>query len=384
MVNIRLIMKGMLVGHDLADFLVDEVGEGVGGHGAEVAGALTADGDGVVVDFFFAEDEHEGVFAEFGVADFAADFFGAFVDGAAEVEVFELCEHVVSVVDVFFADGEDDELFWGEPEGEFAAGVFDEDSAEAFHGAEGSAVDHDGAVFLVVAADVFEFEAFGEVVVDLDGAELPTAADGVFDHEVEFGAVEGGFAVFDFGGEIFFFAGFDDGGFGFGPVFVGADVFGFVVGVAEGYLGFEFVEAEGFEYYLDDFHHFDEFIFDLVGATEDVGIVLGEGADAGEAVEFAALFVAIDGAEFGDAKGKVFVGVGLVFEDHAVVGAVHGFEEVLFAFFGGGDGAERVGAVVVPVAGGDVELFATDVRGHDLLVAVAFLDFGEEGLKAKA
>ncbi len=43
---------------------------------------------------------------------------------------------------------------------------------------------------------------------------LLSAADGVTHHEVELGAVEGGFAQFGGGGEAFFGGGFDDGAFG--------------------------------------------------------------------------------------------------------------------------------------------------------------------------
>lgn len=39
-------------------------------------------------------------------------------------------------------------------------------------------MDHDRSMGLVVSAGVFEFEAFGEVVVELDGTELPMSADG--------------------------------------------------------------------------------------------------------------------------------------------------------------------------------------------------------------
>ena len=79
-------------------------------------------------------------------------------------------------------------------------------------------------MLLVVLAGVFELEAFGEVIVHLNRTQLPTAADGVFHHEVELRAVESGFAIFDAGVESLLFAGFDDGLFGAFPVVFRTDV----------------------------------------------------------------------------------------------------------------------------------------------------------------
>jgi hypothetical protein len=62
---------------------------------------------------------------------------------------------------------------------------------------------------------------------------------------------------------------------------------------------------------------------DLFLGAEEVGVVLGEAADAGHAVELAGLFPAIDGAELGEAHGQVAVGVRLRGEDLDVVRAVH-------------------------------------------------------------
>ena len=56
---------------------------------------------------------------------------------------------------------------------------------KALHRTEGRAVDHHRAVRLVVGADVFQFEAVGQVVVPpVYGAQLPEQY-GIFDHKVE-------------------------------------------------------------------------------------------------------------------------------------------------------------------------------------------------------
>ena len=70
-----------------------------------------------------------------------------------------------------------------------------------------------------------------------------------------------------------------------------------------------------------------DFGSDLFLGAEEVGVVLGEAADAGHAVEFAGLFPAVDGAELGEAHGEVAVGVRLRGEDLDVVRAVHRLEQ---------------------------------------------------------
>ena len=94
-------------------------------------------------------------------------------------------------------------------------------------------MNHHGAVLLVVGSGVFELEAFGKVVVDLNCSELPAAAYCVLDHEVELRAVEGCLTEFGAGFQSFFGASFDDGLLGKVPVLVGTDVFFLVLGVAK-------------------------------------------------------------------------------------------------------------------------------------------------------
>ena len=135
-----------------------------------------------------------------------------------------------------------------------SGGVLDEHGGETLHGAEGCTVDHHRGLLGVVFSGVFELEAHREVVVHLDGAQLPAASDGVLDHEVELGTVEGCLAIFYLGIEAFLLAGIDDGLLCFSPYFVATDVLLVVVRIAEGDLGFEVVEIEGGEDGLDDVH----------------------------------------------------------------------------------------------------------------------------------
>ncbi len=88
------------------------------------------------------------------------------------------------------------------------------------------------------------------------------------------------------------------------------------------------LEADRLEHELHQVERVLEFVFDLLGRAEEVGVVLREAADAEHAVEFARLLVAVNGAELGQTDRQVAVAprLGLVHLD--VVRAVHGLEQV--------------------------------------------------------
>ena len=55
-------------------------------------------------------------------------------------------------------------------------------------------MNHDRAVDFPIVPLVFETETFGQVVIDLDGAQLPFPPNDVFDDEIDFWTVESGLA----------------------------------------------------------------------------------------------------------------------------------------------------------------------------------------------
>ena len=99
-----------------------------------------------------------------------------------------------AVVYKFIADWQQGILLGHQPEGEFTRRVFDQNTDETLHRPERCAVNHHRAVGFVVGTYVFQFKTFGQVVVHLNGTQLPLAANGVAHHEVQFGAVERSFA----------------------------------------------------------------------------------------------------------------------------------------------------------------------------------------------
>ena len=72
-----------------------------------------------------------------------------------------------------------------------------DDADEPLDGAQHHTVDHDGAVLLAVCAGVFQLEPLGHLHIQLDGAALPGASQGVGQMEVQLGAVEGAVALVD-------------------------------------------------------------------------------------------------------------------------------------------------------------------------------------------
>ena len=122
----------------------------------------------------------------------------------------------------------------------------------------------------------------------MDSGELPRAADGVDELDVDFGAVEGGFAGDGFVGDIEALHGFGESGGGAMPVFGLAGVIFGMRGVPIGEFDFEFVEAEIFHDGESEIDAGFDFGFDLRRGAENVGVVLGEATDAKKAVEDAA------------------------------------------------------------------------------------------------
>ena len=198
----------------------------------------------------------------------------------------KLLGHSTCIVVVLFRQGQDGHLVRCEPKGEVARRVLDEHGRESLHGAEGCAMHHDGRLLGVVLVGIFQLESFRQVIVYLDRAQLPAASDGILDHEVELGAVEGCFTIFDFCGKSFLATSLYNGAFCQSPVLVSANVLVVVVGVSQRDLGLE-VESKGFEHNANDVHHVEELLLHLVWTAEDVSIILSKGTHAREAVQLA-------------------------------------------------------------------------------------------------
>ena len=190
-------------------------------------------------------------------------------------------------------------------------------------------MDHHRPVRAIVGADIFQVEAFGQVVIELHGAKLPFPADAVADHEVDLRAVERGFPLL---GCVVHAQALDDlhqSLLGRVPVFVAADVLG-ALRIAQADANAVIAQAETFQ---DEQHQLDvgpHFRFDLVGANEQVGVVLGEAPHTRHAVQLAGLLEAIDGAELGQTNRQIAVTALIGLVNLNVVRTVHRFEKIAF------------------------------------------------------
>ena len=162
-------------------------------------------------------------------------------------------------------------------------------------------------MFLIVSTHIFEVEALGQVVVNLNGAQLPAAADCVANHKVEFRTIEGCLAVFNHSVKVLLFAGLDNLLLGLCPKFVAAHVFLVVVGVTKRYLCLNFVEVQSLENDLDNVHNLAELLFHLVGTAEQVRVVLRERTNTCKSVKLTTLLVTVNGSELCNSQRKVFV-----------------------------------------------------------------------------
>ena len=240
-------------------------------------------------------------------------------------------------------------------------------------------------MLLVVGTGVLEVEALRQIVVYLDGTQLPATAEGILDHKVELWPVEGCFAVLNLRRKTLFGTRLDDGLLGTLPVLFATDILIALDLVTKGDLSFEALEVQRLEDDEDDIHHLAELFLDLVGTAEEVGIVLREATHTRQTVELTALLVAIDRTELSQTLGQVTIGVRTKsLEDLTVVRAVHWLEHELFALLRRSDGAEGVRTVLRPVTRGDVELLRADMWGDDLLIAELLLDLLEEVLQTQA
>ena len=260
--------------------------------------------------------------------------------------------------------------------------MLDEDADEPLQAPQRRPVDHHRLVAGVVGADVLAVEALGtrEVVVELDGAELPLAAEGVVDDEVDLRAVESGFAELRLtSGEIHAAGDAFDRPLRLGPALGRADIF-VALRISEAEPHREVREGQAIEDFEREVDAALDLPLDLLRHAEDVGVVLREPADTRQAAEFTRLLVAVDGAELRQSQRQLLVAPRPRLVDHRVVRAVHGFEEILLVLLHHDRLKLAVGVVGI-VAGDLVEIDLADVGRVDGLIAPRRELFAHEGLE---
>ncbi len=211
-------------------------------------------------------------------------------------------------------------------------------------------MDHHGRVVDAVGAAVLQIEALGQDEIDLNGPELPFAADRVLHVDVELRPVERAAALVELVGDVARFERGADRGLG--------DLVGRPADVrfARREKILEIGEAERGDQPDRLVGGLLELGLQLLGRAEEVRVVLREAAHAGEAVQRAAPLEAIDGAELREAQRQVAVRAPFAAVDQDVPRAVHRLEPEALPF--DFDRPEQAVREVLEMPRGLVELLA--------------------------
>ena len=104
--------------------------------------------------------------------------------------MFEFIKQFLRIVQKIVVHRQNPDLFGSQPGWKGPPKVLDEDSAEAFHGTEGSPVDHDRAVILIVGTNIGKIKPFWQIIIDLNCPKLPFSANYVFYNEIDFRSIK--------------------------------------------------------------------------------------------------------------------------------------------------------------------------------------------------
>src|SRR5256886_16977053 len=109
-------------------------------------------------------------------------------------------------------------------------------------------MDHERLMLRPIFADVLQAEARGQIEIELHGGELPGTANGVDELDVDFRAIEGGFALHLFERDVHALHGVGESGGGAMTDFgLAGGIFG-VGGVPARELGFRYVLSDSIYY----------------------------------------------------------------------------------------------------------------------------------------
>jgi len=249
--------------------------------------------------------------------------------------------------------------------------MLQKDGHETLDGAKDGTVNHDRALVLHISitlsrSHVLKVETDGKLEIELDGGALVVALEGITDVNINLRTVEGTITRVDLPREASAvehslqarLGAIPKGGITHEVLRTGGELH------AE-------VETKDGVGELDEVKHASDLLLDLVGTTEDVGIILDETTHTGQTVKGAREFVTVENTKLGETKRKLTITACTVLEHQAVAGAVHrlqsphGIRIIIASDLEG----EHVLLVVLPVAAGLPELAHEDIGGHDLIVA---------------
>src|SRR5712691_3297694 len=245
--------------------------------------------------------------------------------------------------------------------------VLDENADEAFHRADDRPMQHDRYFARIVFGDVLRTEQTRHGKIHLHGAALPGATDAVFQMVFDLGAVESALSREHFVSETAGIEGCPKRAFGLVPELVGTDPFR----RAHRELVDDLGEAEVCVDFLQQRGKRRDLRLDLLLGAKYVAVVLGEGADAHNAVQRARGFVARAHAELAVAQRKLAVTAQALVVNQHVAGAVHRLDRVVALLRLGG---EHVLPVILPVPRFLPQAAVENLRAAYFEIAVVLID----------
>ena len=183
----------------MRDLFLDFVGEvshkGGEWNACDLVAVSSSQTHGFVFHFIIAENEEVSRLKLSMVADFLHDVVARIIHFHTDTLCTEGLSDLSSVGFVFLSNRDDMALGRCEPGREPAGKMLDENATKPFHGTEWGTMNHHGSVQFTIASLVGQIKSLGEVVIHLDGTQLPFSTDDVLYDEVNLRAVKGGFAL---------------------------------------------------------------------------------------------------------------------------------------------------------------------------------------------
>ena len=167
-------------------------------------------------------------------------------------------------------------------------------------------MDHHRCLLRIVLVGIFQLEALRQVIVHLNSTKLPTTANSVLNHEVEFRTIESGLTVFNLGRQSFLLTSLNNSLLGQCPIFVSTNILIVVVRITQRNLSLE-IESEGGEHDADDIHNVQELLLNLIWATEQVCIILCERTYTSQSVKLTTLLVTVYSTELCNTQRQIAV-----------------------------------------------------------------------------
>ncbi len=291
------------------------------------------------------DDEHVRHLHARALGDAVLERLGARVEVRAHAGIVERLVHLVRVLEVLVRDRQHPHLLRGKPHRERAGEVLGEDRDEALERAAHGAMDHHRTMVGVVLADVLEVEALRRVVVELDRAELPRAADRVGDVEVDLRTVKGAVTRLELVRHARRLERGTQRRLGAIPERVVADT-----NLGAGREPDGRAQAERLVVAEDEFDEKANLVLDLVLGDEDVAIVLLELPHAREARERARHLVPVQHVERHVAERQLAVRVLLREVEQIVRRAVHRLQREVVLLGLAVENEEHVLAILAPMS----------------------------------